>query len=195
MDRATEEELLLQVDASCEREASQFVDTKGDVNHPRNGQFRVEVGASGESLGVTSSEPSGSSWPWVGAAHPRRLDAVVQPDAEKDVEYTLADARTFEGHRVLVVGLGDSAMEAAIAHTRRPSRQRDHGPSGLRLLRGKKRNIDELQALVRRGKIELELGRVVRSVERSAEAVEVSSRVQRGGRIDLRLAVQTVSML
>ncbi|HEY2365110.1 MAG TPA: NAD(P)-binding domain-containing protein, partial [Polyangiaceae bacterium] len=51
---------------------------------------------------------------------PRKLAIEITKSAESRVFYHLADARTFEGQRVLVVGLGDVAMEAAIALASQP---------------------------------------------------------------------------
>src|SRR5262249_5887889 len=54
---------------------------------------------------------------------PRRLPFELSPEVEARVHYHLADARSFEGMRVVVLGLGDVAMEAAIALSRQPSTQ------------------------------------------------------------------------
>ena len=56
---------------------------------------------------------------------PRRLEARVADDAESMISYALVDARASPEKRVLVVGLGDSAMEGG-HRPRAPARDRDH---------------------------------------------------------------------
>ena len=51
---------------------------------------------------------------------PRRLPVDVPDSAASRVFYHLADARSFAGQRVVIVGLGDVAMEAAIALAQQP---------------------------------------------------------------------------
>jgi thioredoxin reductase len=96
---------------------------------------------------------------------PRRLDAPIAPDALASVSYSLADARTFAGKEVIVVGLGDSAMEAAIALARQPGCQVTVSYRGADFGRGKSRNVSEMKSLAARGKIRLELGSSVRRVD------------------------------
>jgi thioredoxin reductase len=76
---------------------------------------------------------------------PRKLDAGI-PDAMIDhVHYSLADARSFAGQRVLVVGLGDVAMEAAIARSQQPGTQVAIAARAADFTRGKARTIDEVR--------------------------------------------------
>lgn len=99
---------------------------------------------------------------------PRRLEAPVAPDAVSDVAYSLADARTFAGKRVVVVGLGDSAMEAAVALAKQPGTDVTVVYRGSDFARGKSRNVDEVRALVAKGRIRLELeAQIVRVDHRS----------------------------
>lgn len=86
---------------------------------------------------------------------PRRIDGVVDPSAESMVAYSLADARSFAGQKVLVVGLGDSAMEAAIALARQPNTTVTIAYRGEDFRRGRARNIDEVKALVARDRLEI----------------------------------------
>ena len=52
-------------------------------------------------------------WRWGGIGTPRKLG--VPGEELPNVSYRLIDAEQYEGARVLVVGGGDSALEAAIA--------------------------------------------------------------------------------
>lgn len=97
---------------------------------------------------------------------PRRLDLTVEDGCESRVHRSLADARSFAGKRVLVVGLGDSAMEAAIAIARQPGAKVAIAYRGSRIARGKRKNVSELEALVRRGEIDLRFDTVPTAVGR-----------------------------
>jgi thioredoxin reductase/NAD-dependent dihydropyrimidine dehydrogenase PreA subunit len=76
---------------------------------------------------------------------PRRLPFPVAPAWADRVHYSLADARSFAGRRVLVVGLGDVAMEAATALSRQPGTEVTVSYRGDDFRRGKARNIAELR--------------------------------------------------
>lgn len=86
---------------------------------------------------------------------PRKLDAVVDPGAEAVVAYSFADARSFEGKKVLIVGLGDSAMEAALALARQPNTSVTVSYRGKGFARGKAKNIRQVEALVAEKKIKV----------------------------------------
>jgi len=86
---------------------------------------------------------------------PRKLGVDIAPGAESRVFYHLADARTFEGQRVLVVGLGDVAMEAAVALASQPGTHVTLIHRGEGFSRGKSRNVSEVQSLAARKKIDL----------------------------------------
>jgi thioredoxin reductase/NAD-dependent dihydropyrimidine dehydrogenase PreA subunit len=95
---------------------------------------------------------------------PRKLDVAI-PDAMLDhVHYTLADARSFAGRRVLIVGLGDVAMEAAIGLAGQADTKVIVSYRGNEARRGKRRNVDELARLVRKGRVELVLGSEVEEI-------------------------------
>lgn len=86
---------------------------------------------------------------------PRKLDVAI-PDAMLDhVHYSLADARSFAGRRVLIIGLGDVAMEAAIGLAGQADTKVIVSYRGSEARRGKRRNVDELGRLVRKGRVEL----------------------------------------
>ncbi len=88
---------------------------------------------------------------------PRRLPFALAPDVEARVHYHLSDAKSFEGQRVIVVGLGDVAMEAAVALSRQPSTAVTLVHRGDGFSRGKSRNIGEVKRLVEAGRIGLRL--------------------------------------
>ena len=86
---------------------------------------------------------------------PRELDLAIDPGAEGRVSYALADARSFAGRRVVIAGLGDSAMEAAIAIARQPEASVTVSYRGAAFARGKARNIAEVKDLVAKGRLRL----------------------------------------
>jgi thioredoxin reductase len=97
---------------------------------------------------------------------PRRLPIAIPDDAADHVHTSLADARSFAGQRVVVVGLGDVAMEAAIALSRPPDTHVTVCGRGDGIRRGSARNIDELTRRVDAGAIELRLATTGTRVER-----------------------------
>jgi thioredoxin reductase len=97
---------------------------------------------------------------------PRRLPFDLAPDVESLVHYHLADARSFEGKRVVVVGLGDVAMEAAIALSRQPSTTVTVVHRGPGFSRGKARNVAEVKRLADAGRATLCFGTEVAAVEK-----------------------------
>ncbi len=99
---------------------------------------------------------------------PRKLDVEIPESAGNRVFYHLADARSLAGQRVVIVGLGDSAMEAAIALAQQPGTRITISYRGSEHRRGKQRNIDEIRRLVEAGRIELEL---------ESEVVEVGKEI------------------
>jgi len=86
---------------------------------------------------------------------PRRLPIELRPEVEDRVHYHLADARSFAGKRVIVAGLGDVAMETAIALARQPGTEVSVVYRGEDFSRGQGRNIKEVKRLVTDGKIAL----------------------------------------
>jgi thioredoxin reductase len=71
------------------------------------------------------------------------------------VHYGLADARSFAGRSVCVIGLGDVAIEAAIGLANQPDTKVTITYRGAELSRGKRRNVDELRRLVDAGRVDL----------------------------------------
>jgi thioredoxin reductase len=88
---------------------------------------------------------------------PRKLPVEIPESAQNRVFYHLADARSLAGQRVVIVGLGDVAMEAAIALAQQPDTEITVCYRGTAHRRGKQRNIDEFERLVQSGRIALEL--------------------------------------
>lgn len=96
---------------------------------------------------------------------PRRLPVPI-PDAAIDrVHYHLADARSLAGMRVVVVGLGDVAMEAAIALCHQQGTTVTMVHRGTGFSRGKARNVAEVERLVAAGRLGLVLGTEIAAVE------------------------------
>lgn len=86
---------------------------------------------------------------------PRALDLAIEAGADGHVSYALADARSFAGKRVVVAGLGDAAMEAAIAIARQPEASVTITYRGSTFTRGKSRTIAEVKELVAKGRLRL----------------------------------------
>ncbi len=86
---------------------------------------------------------------------PRTLPIDLAAGAEGKVHYSLADAASFRGKRVLIVGLGDSAMEAALALSRQPGTRVTVSYRGTEFVRGKARNVKEFQRAVAEGRVAL----------------------------------------
>jgi len=86
---------------------------------------------------------------------PRALDAEVDEAARPHVHYELSDARSFAGRSVIVVGLGDVAMESALALASQPGTEVTVLARGAGFRRGRQRNIDALSALAAQGRVRL----------------------------------------
>lgn len=104
---------------------------------------------------------------------PRRLDVPVADEALARVHYHLADARSLAGRRLVIVGLGDVAMEAAIALANQPGTSVTIVHRGATYTRGQSRNVAELERLRKNGKVRLVLGHRVSRV--GASAIEISN--------------------
>ncbi|HWP06821.1 MAG TPA: NAD(P)-binding domain-containing protein [Polyangiaceae bacterium] len=86
---------------------------------------------------------------------PRALAAVVDEAARPHVHYELSDARSFAGRSVVVAGLGDVAMESALALAAQPGTSVTVLARGPGFRRGRKRNIDALSARAAEGRVRL----------------------------------------
>ncbi|WP_428269818.1 NAD(P)-binding domain-containing protein [Haliangium sp.] len=96
---------------------------------------------------------------------PRRLAVDIPSEMAAHVHYSLADAASFAGQRVLVVGLGDVAMEAAVALSRQPGTEVTVSYRGPGARRGKARNIAALQRRAAAGAVTLRFGTEVTRVD------------------------------
>jgi thioredoxin reductase/NAD-dependent dihydropyrimidine dehydrogenase PreA subunit len=104
---------------------------------------------------------------------PRDLDAIITEDAESMVSYALVDARSFAKKRVLVVGLGDSAMEAAIALSHQPETEVTVSYRGKDFARGRARNVNEMRSLIARGRLRVEFESEVVHVAPGAATLDI----------------------
>ena len=86
---------------------------------------------------------------------PRRLAAPIADDALNQVFYGISDAKSFSGARVLVVGLGDSALETAVALSHQPGTHVTVAYRGTEFRRGKPRNVAALRAAQKQGRVDL----------------------------------------
>jgi thioredoxin reductase/NAD-dependent dihydropyrimidine dehydrogenase PreA subunit len=105
---------------------------------------------------------------------PRKLPVAIPGPMANHVHYALADARSFAGQRVLLVGLGDVAMEAAIALAGQPNTTVTVSYRGPDFKRGKRRNIDEVRRLANLGKITLAFSTQVAAVHPGAVDLSLS---------------------
>ncbi len=105
---------------------------------------------------------------------PRRLPIELSPTVEDRVHYHLADARSFAGKSVIVVGLGDVAMETAIAMSRQPGAKVSMLYRGEDFSRGQGRNIQSVKRLVTEGKIALYFRAEITTVAPDHAVVHVS---------------------
>ena len=146
----------------------------------------LSVVREGESFAVTTAPREGGD-PVVRRARrvilaigqrgsPRRLPFELRPEVEARVHYHLADARSFAGKKVIIVGLGDVAMESAIALARQPDTSVVilHRKSGF--TRGKGRNIEEVKRLVALGRVTLHFDAEVTDIDRDAVSVKTPAR-------------------
>lgn len=99
---------------------------------------------------------------------PKTLPFTIEPGAESKISHALADARSFAGKRVLVVGLGDSAMEAAVALARQPGTSVTVSYRGHDFTRGKARNVNEMKQLLGKGALKVLFGTVPVAVNKAS---------------------------
>lgn len=110
---------------------------------------------------------------------PRRLPIELSPDVEARVHYHLADARSFEGKRVLVVGLGDVAMEIAVALARQPGTTVTVVHRGPTFTRGKSRNIDEVKRMHAAGRLSLRFETEIAALDPDTATLRTRGRDER----------------
>jgi thioredoxin reductase/NAD-dependent dihydropyrimidine dehydrogenase PreA subunit len=124
---------------------------------------------------------------------PRALDAEIAPAARARVVLALSDARSYAGRRVLVVGLGDSAMEASIALARQPGTTVTVSYRGTGFSRGRARNVEEMRRLAASGRVRIVFESRVTRVDEDGAVLAVGSADQ-GERAE-RVAVEFVVAL
>jgi thioredoxin reductase len=83
---------------------------------------------------------------------PRKLG--VPGEELPKVMYQLIDAESYQGQRVLIVGGGDSAVEAALGLARQPGNRVTLSYRREKLVRIKKKNEDRISALLTQGRVE-----------------------------------------
>ncbi len=103
---------------------------------------------------------------------PRKLG--VEGEDHSKVMYQLVDARSYNGQNLLVVGGGDSAVEAAIGLARQPGNTVWISYRKSTFARVKKKNEDKIRELIDRGKVKAVFDSEVRRI--SAADVEIRSR-------------------
>jgi thioredoxin reductase/NAD-dependent dihydropyrimidine dehydrogenase PreA subunit len=115
----------------------------------------------------------------VGARGTPRPLAVPIPAAAVDrVHYDLSDARGFAGQRVIVLGLGDVAMESAIALAEQQDCEVTVVHRGPGFRRGKQRNIEALSRLSARGRVKLLFDAHITGLTETHVRVELASGVR-----------------
>ena len=101
---------------------------------------------------------------------PRKLG--VQGEELPKVMYRLLDAESYRGQRLLIVGGGDSAVEAAIGLARQSGNQVTLSYRREQLVRIKKTNEDRLAPLVARKQVHLLLSSEVREIRRRSVVLD-----------------------
>lgn len=105
---------------------------------------------------------------------PRKLD--VPGEQLPKVTYQLLDAESYRGQRLLVVGGGDSAVEAAIGLARQPGNQVTLSYRREKLVRIKKKNEDRLAELLARRQLRALLGSQVTEILPDRVRLQVGER-------------------
>ncbi len=103
---------------------------------------------------------------------PRRLDAAISASMEPHVHYSLADARTFSERSVVVVGLGDVAMETAVAIAHQPGTRVTLVYRGSDFKRGKARNIERVRRAIGTGRIRMLWSSAVEAVDEGTARIQ-----------------------
>ena len=101
---------------------------------------------------------------------PRRLN--VPGENLSKVAYKLIDAEAYEGRRVMVVGGGDSAVEAAMGLAHQKDCKVSISYRKPDLMRIKQRNADRIQPLIADGTIDFHGATTVSSIQEGKVVVE-----------------------
>ena len=94
---------------------------------------------------------------------PRRIG--VDGERRVEVRYALDDAALHRGRRCVVLGGGDSALEAALALSAQPGSVVTLAHRGAAFARARSENRERVEAAERRGALRVLLGRTVAAVE------------------------------
>lgn len=105
---------------------------------------------------------------------PRKLG--VPGEALPKVVYRVVDAEQYRGQSVLVVGGGDSALEAAIALARQPGTHTALAYRGDAINRARAKNRQQAEALAAQGRLQLLLRTEVVAIEPQSVILETGSR-------------------
>jgi thioredoxin reductase len=107
---------------------------------------------------------------------PRKLD--IPGEQLGKVMYRLVDAEGYRGQKVMIVGGGDSAIEAAIGLAQQPDNEVTLSYRREKLVRIKKKNQDRFASLVAEGRIKPLFGSRVVEVLRDRVRVEIGGAVR-----------------
>lgn len=109
---------------------------------------------------------------------PRHLPIPLADALSHRVHYGLADAASLAGQRVIVVGLGDVAMEAIVALARQPNTSVVVSYRGTAPRRGKRRNIAAVERLVAAERIEMLWNSEIVAVNPDAIRFKIGDRIE-----------------
>jgi thioredoxin reductase len=108
---------------------------------------------------------------------PRRLG--VPGEESERVLYELVDASTYRSEHVLVVGGGDSAIEAATALASQPGNRVTVSYRKAEFFRAKKRNLERIREFAADGRIEVIYSSVIHAIERGQVRVVLGDNTER----------------
>jgi thioredoxin reductase/Pyruvate/2-oxoacid:ferredoxin oxidoreductase delta subunit len=108
---------------------------------------------------------------------PRRLG--VPGEELPKVLHQLRDADSYRGRRILVVGGGDSAIEAATGLARQPGNRVTLSYRKQGFHRVKRKNQEAIDTMIRRGKVRVAFGSEVESIESGAVTLRFDDRTER----------------
>ena len=106
---------------------------------------------------------------------PRKLG--VEGEKSPKVTYKLVEPEQYRGNRLLVVGGGDSAVEAALTLSRQPKTDVTLSYRGKVFARLKDKNREAIEAAGKQGIVNVMLESHVRKITPSEALIEVSGRV------------------
>jgi thioredoxin reductase len=174
-DGAVPKEALLTVWLRLVREEGLDVRERHEVGAIRAaaGSFEIDVTVRGRGRETTRSETVRARRVIVAVGRrgtPKGLDVPIDPSMEGKIAYHLADAAALAGLTILVSGLGDAAMEAAIGLAEQESTPVHVAYRGAELKTAGRdaRNVRRFRDLVDRGRIEVHWRTAVARIEPGA---------------------------